>query len=237
MKAPQYRKLHSRLKKQILGGEFLQGDLLPSENALSMQYGITRNTVRQALLELEREGYIIKKQGKGSVVHQKRLTLGLLTFKGFSEVLADATYRVNTETLAPMVKSVWPDNFFYALEKNEIESGCIGLSRLRYVEDNPVIYELTYIPDMMMPSLTGKKIIHTSLFQILAREYEIEITYVMQDLRAEKADQKIAHFLKMKTGQPILHIYRKYSTNKKGFFIYSSLYCNTGKYYISNMFE
>ena len=64
---------------------------MPSENDLSHQFKITRATVRQALEELVKEGYIEKRQGKGSVVISDRKTLGLLSFKGFSEVLASST--------------------------------------------------------------------------------------------------------------------------------------------------
>ncbi len=64
---PRYKQVYEALRKQITDGVYGQGDLLPSENDLSRQYGITRPTVRHALDALYNEGMIIRHQGKGTV--------------------------------------------------------------------------------------------------------------------------------------------------------------------------
>jgi len=82
-----YRKVQHDLKSQIIAGVYGEGDLLPSESELQRLHGVTRSTIRQALEELVKEGYIRKKQGKGSIViRRQRRTLGMLSVKGFSEV-------------------------------------------------------------------------------------------------------------------------------------------------------
>ena len=47
---PQYRKLYEVLRKRILTGVYLEGDLLPSENELCAAYEMTRPTVRHAFV-------------------------------------------------------------------------------------------------------------------------------------------------------------------------------------------
>jgi DNA-binding GntR family transcriptional regulator len=68
MKVYQYQTIYETLKQQIQRGEFQEGELIPSENELWQQFQTTRMTIRQALAELVREGYIIRKHGKGSIV-------------------------------------------------------------------------------------------------------------------------------------------------------------------------
>ena len=90
MKQHQYQTIYETLKKKIQAGQFQEGQLLPSENELCTQFQNTRMTIRQALNELVNEGYIVRGHGKGSIVKTQIKRLGLLTFKGFSEVVEGA---------------------------------------------------------------------------------------------------------------------------------------------------
>ncbi|MDP2112696.1 MAG: winged helix-turn-helix domain-containing protein, partial [Bacteroidota bacterium] len=67
-KVPQHKKIYEILRKHILSGVYEEGSLLPSENELCAVHNITRPTVRQALEALVNDGFISKKQGKGSIV-------------------------------------------------------------------------------------------------------------------------------------------------------------------------
>ncbi len=59
-------KLMEDLKKQIMSGKLKPGDKLPSENMLSREYGISRQTVRKALEILHNEGFIYAEHGRGT---------------------------------------------------------------------------------------------------------------------------------------------------------------------------
>ena len=237
MKTPQYRQLHQLLKKQILAGEFQEGDLLPSENELSAAHNITRATVRQALEELVKEKYIYKHKGRGSVVSSQRKTLGLLSFRGFSEVAEAAHLTVKTVVLQKPVLVSWEDDFFYPLSKAEKAAGCIFLERLRCADQDPVMLEYTYIPNIGLPDFLQHSLVHDSLFETLHVQYDIEIMNVEQDIRAIAAVAETARQLKLSEGSPVLHIYRRYGTSRKGFYLYSSLFCNTTQYALSNSFD
>ncbi len=71
-----YVKLMEDLKEKILSGEIQTGDKLPSENELSSQYQISRQTVRKALSILENTGYVYAEHGRGTFccepVHHSR---------------------------------------------------------------------------------------------------------------------------------------------------------------------
>ncbi|MBQ8038590.1 MAG: GntR family transcriptional regulator, partial [Lachnospiraceae bacterium] len=71
-----YYRLMDDLKEQILKGEIQTGDKLPSENELSAQYQVSRQTVRKALSILENAGYIYAEHGRGTfcseLVHKSR---------------------------------------------------------------------------------------------------------------------------------------------------------------------
>lgn len=58
----------SQLEQQILNGDFLQGDKLPSESILSEQAGVSRRAIRDALKILETKGLIEVRKGSGAFV-------------------------------------------------------------------------------------------------------------------------------------------------------------------------
>jgi DNA-binding LacI/PurR family transcriptional regulator len=51
---------------EVAAGKYSQGDALPSENYLCEYVGVSRNTIRQAFDELEKEGYVSRIRGKGT---------------------------------------------------------------------------------------------------------------------------------------------------------------------------
>lgn len=63
-----YETLADMLRNKILTGVYSVGDMLPSENELVAAEKLSRQTVRQALAMLEREGRISRRRGSGSVV-------------------------------------------------------------------------------------------------------------------------------------------------------------------------
>ncbi len=52
----------------IQSGTFSEGEKIPSENKLSEAYGISRNTVREAISALVRQGFLSRVQGRGTFV-------------------------------------------------------------------------------------------------------------------------------------------------------------------------
>lgn len=65
---PLYLQVRNLLISRILDAEWNVGELLPAEQQLRLQLGVSRGTLRQALSELEREGYVRREQGRGTFV-------------------------------------------------------------------------------------------------------------------------------------------------------------------------
>ncbi|HEY5561756.1 MAG TPA: GntR family transcriptional regulator [Clostridiaceae bacterium] len=65
---PKYIILKKQIIESILKGDFKIDEMLTSENQLAERYKISRHTVRQTMAELVNEGYIYKKQGKGTFI-------------------------------------------------------------------------------------------------------------------------------------------------------------------------
>lgn len=84
-----YQQIADQLRSLIEEGEFALGDRLPSERDLAEKFGISRPTVREALIALEVEGRIRIKVGSGIFVTapQAPMALSLGSIEGPFELL------------------------------------------------------------------------------------------------------------------------------------------------------
>jgi DNA-binding FadR family transcriptional regulator len=63
-----YRQIAEQLRTLITGGEFAPGSRLPAERDLAKQLGVSRPSVREALIALEVEGWVEVRTGSGVYV-------------------------------------------------------------------------------------------------------------------------------------------------------------------------
>jgi DNA-binding GntR family transcriptional regulator len=233
-KQPHYRKLYESLRKQIIEGVFKEGDLLPSENGLCSQHNLTRPTVRHALDALLNEGLIIKHQGKGSIVSNQPKGIGILSIAGTTTAVGRGN--LSTQILAKPKIIQWPHPFMFNLSETEIQAGCIYIERLRLVDNAPLFYDVNYLPNVNLPRFTSRNFENKSLFDMLRRFYQIEVKGGEQKLKAIPANESISQFLNVPVGHSVLSLERKMSTNRPGFFIFSSIVCNTSEHALYGTF-
>jgi len=231
---PQYRQLYELLRKHILTGVHQEGSLLPSENELCAVHRMTRPTVRHALDSLVKDGLILKKQGKGSIVRKLPQNIGILSIAGTASAIG--VRYLKTDILQKPTIKTWPEMFPFELSELEKEAGCIYMERLRFVEGEPVFYDINHLPNLYLQRITNRSFENKSLFEILRKHYQIEILGGEQKLKAIKPTKQIRQLLQLKPGQPVLHIERKLKTNKENFSIYSTIYFNSVKHSIFGSF-
>ena len=82
---PIHHQLYLKKKKNIIEGEYPANSLLPSEAELQNKYEISRITVRRAISDLEKYGYVKKKKGVGTYVLPQKKYRETFSFNSFSE--------------------------------------------------------------------------------------------------------------------------------------------------------
>lgn len=69
---PKYVQIFEYFKALIESGDIAFGDKILSESEIVLKFKVSRHTVRQALMQLERENYIYKEQGRGAFCRYKK---------------------------------------------------------------------------------------------------------------------------------------------------------------------
>ena len=231
---PQHRKVYEILRSHITDGVFIEGDLLPSENELCTVHKVTRPTIRKALDRLSNEGYIMRYQGKGSIVKGILKGVGILSLSGTTSAVGQDNLLTHI-IIKPEIRN-WTEAFTFPLSQLEIESGCIYLERLRLVNSNPVFFDITMIPNINLSRFTSRNFENKSLFDILRKYYQVEVKGGEQKLHAIVADERLQDYFKVGSGHPVLQLNRKIETNRPGFYIYSQVFCNTDEYALYGTF-
>jgi GntR family transcriptional regulator len=67
-KRPMYLQIMEQIKQRVAVGDWAAGQAIPSIRQLAVDIGVSVITVKRAYLELEREGVIVTRQGKGCFV-------------------------------------------------------------------------------------------------------------------------------------------------------------------------
>lgn len=224
-KLPIHKQIYELLRSHIIDGVYAEGDLLPSENELSNLHGVTRPTIRKALDRLTNEGYILRQQGKGSIVKGKPIGIGILSFTGTTSAIGRENL-ITRIICGPELRK-WESAFSFNITSRENEAGCWYLERLRLVYNEPVFFDITMIPNINMPRFSQQKFENNSLFDILRRKYQIEVLGGEQQLKAIRADERLQGYFRVTHGTPVLQLNRKIATNRHGFYFYSQVFCNT----------
>ncbi len=231
---PLHKQVYEILRRHITEGVYHEGDMLPSENDLCLIHNITRPTIRKALDRLRNEGYITKQQGRGSVVKGLPKGVGILSLTGTTSAVGQENLQTRI-IVGPEVR-LWSEAFTFALTETEKEVGCIYFERLRLMNNKPVFFDITMIPNINMSRFTKRSFENKSLFDILRRNYQIEVVGGEQKILAITADELLQKHFCVKPGHPVLQLNRKIETNRMGFYIYSQVFCNTAEYALYGTF-
>jgi GntR family transcriptional regulator len=94
-----YAQVRDRIRQLIEADRLQPGDALPSEAELQSRFRVSRATVRQALAELERDGLIARRQGRGTFVAAPPIERELPELTSFSEHLRTVGLRPTSKLL------------------------------------------------------------------------------------------------------------------------------------------
>ena len=200
---PYYAQLIDLLKEQILQGKWLPGEQIPGEQDLCETYGISRTVVRQALRELELEGVITRRKGKGTFISEPKINEGLVQkLTGFYQDMVERGLKPITRVL---YQDVVPANEKVARMLNiQLKTEVIDIQRLRFINDEPILLVTTYIPYEICPSLATVDLTNRSLYEVLEKEGGIFLTRGRRYIEAVLANETEASLLGIERGAPLL---------------------------------
>ena len=201
-KVSYYLQLRELLVDQIEKNELRQGDKLPSEAELCDALKISRTVVRQAMQELEHEGLIYRRKGKGAFVAEPKINMALTQLRfGFIHDMASRGKRTVTKVLkqgyVPATRKV--AQYLHV----DVGTSVIEIQRLRFVDNEPIVLVSSYLPANLCAEVV-KEDLSKSLYNTLRDVCKIRFAYGERIIESVAANELESRLLDVEAGTPMI---------------------------------
>ncbi len=209
---PLYHQLKQILRSEIERGTYKPSDRLPSEPEMIQLYGVSRITVRQALSELETEGIVIRRHGKGTYVMERHIEQELVRLTDFVEDMELAGLAPSSQVLA-LTREAAKQHVTEVLGLN-VETEVVRIDRLRLANERPIAFDTTWLPLRFGLLLSEEMLRQETIYHILETHYAIPVEAGTFHITAANASTELAHRLHVTLNAALLLIQRtSYTTN------------------------
>lgn len=199
-KVNKYQSLSLAIIESIDKGILQPNDRIPSENDLSTKYNLSRVTVRKAIDNLQKLGYLVRIHGKGTFISGNIINKKLNEIVSFTHSSLLRGEMPTTKVL--LVEEVMPTPYLMKNMKISSTEELIHIKRTRYTNDFPLIYEESYWVKSIVGNLTELDA-SQSLFHYV-KEVGVVPTYALQELDAVSASGELSQQLQVNNGFPLL---------------------------------
>lgn len=217
---PLYQQVMDDLKGEIARGVYASGSRIPSEMELAKYYGVGRITVRRAVEELSRAGYLNRQQGRGTFVCAPKLKRKIVQkgdVQSFSEGCAANDMVAGARLVSrTVVAATREDAAFFG-----VEPGCelIVVERVRTADGVPVMLEnnaFVLADHPYLQTLADKDLTDNSIFALVA-EHSGRAPLKSDPCTVEiaLADAQAAPLLEVPVGEPLFYM-EAYFTDADG---------------------
>jgi GntR family transcriptional regulator len=199
---PLYHQVRMALLALIEEGGLQEGSLFPTEREIGQKLHVSRITVRRAIDELVREGYLVAQQGKGTFVARPKIDRSMTQMQSFSEQMLKEGHRPGSQLLSlrhekaaghvASVLEIQNDDWVWVVE------------RLRHADDEPICISVTYLSLPLDITLTPAELRQeTSLWAILDKK-GIRLTRSEDTVQAVRAGKRESELLNIEIDAPLL---------------------------------
>ena len=197
---PLYKQLERHLRSEILGGKLKPGDKIQTEDELSESFGVSRITVRNAITLLVEDGFLIKRQGKGTFVSHPKFESNIISMSGFSTSCRLEGLESGCKILnRGYVPATAGDAKYLGVQEGE---EVVKIERLRFSGGETHFIEIdTFRREFGF--LLEEDLVNESLYDILKQKKGIRLSHANRTLEMSYATKQDAELLEIPVGSAL----------------------------------
>ena len=199
---PLYYQLKQILLEAIKHGDYPVDSLIPTEKELSEMFQISRTTVRQAITEMVKEGWLYRVASKGTFVARLKIQQDFIKkLETFNEQMERAGFKPRTELLKMDIVEMphQVQDTFHVVNPGKY----VYLYRRRFADDEPIVTVETWLPYEQCGFVMTHNFTVESLYKVLSQNEQTRVCHVNRVLEAVAADSKDVETLNVRRGKPI----------------------------------
>lgn len=224
---PMYRQIAEAIKAKILSGEYLPGEALPTEAQLREAHSVSRVTVRQALKLLIEQNVLESIQGSGTYVKDNKVNYDMYQYSSFEEKLSHLNVKTHSEILAFEITA--PSQAIAEALEIAPNERIFYVKRVRFIDDNPVTLEETWLPLSLFPDLTYE-VMQGSKYEYIEGTKKMVIDRSEQEIIPVLPPEEVVKQLGIPAEQPIIEKITKGYLADGTVFEYSRNYLKSSDY-------
>lgn len=202
-----YREIARDLSIQIIDGAFDEGGMLPPEEQLSRTYGVSRGTVRNALVLLARQGAIAPRRGSGWLVRTTAQSQRLSEMRSFAQWARSRGMEPGGRVVSQRRRAPT------ALELRQLRGGSragdvLEVVRLRLLNRRVVMLERTAYPAWIAPMIEALSPEESSVVGALEEHHGVRMVHGEHSIDAIAASSEDARLLEVRRSSPLLRVNR-----------------------------
>ena len=198
-----------RLLEELRDGIYAAAPQLPSELELAEALGVSRTVVRDALSELERDGYLERVRGIGTLVNRDVLMVeNRMDQKLEFNKMIRAIGRVpHSDNLMVTRETATPELMERLALDPEKEHTLVFVRRRVMADDTPVLFSTDILPLSLFDNKRLEGIDFSQpIFDIAARHCHTEVTETVAHLHAVSGPAGIRRQLALRAEQALLQL-------------------------------
>ena len=198
---PYYLQIYNELKFRIDSMVYEPEDILPSENELVKEFGVTRVTVRNSIKKLKDEGRIHTKKGVGSYINPPKIVQNLDRVYSFGKAFNEKGYKLESKVIEINIETCNS-----SIQKNlqlRANDTVIVIKIIRSLEDVPVVVQISYIPEYMVPGIAILDLNESYVYDVLEKKHNIKILKATEYLDPVVADEYYSELLQIELNTPL----------------------------------
>ncbi len=220
--------LRGKLLEKIENRYWLPGTQISSERELCDEYGVSRMTVREAIKELVQQGYLVRKQGKGTFVSLPKFEHELSSHYSLSQEIERSGLDSDFRMLA-FKKSKATSFLKQTLGLSESEDCVYEINRLRYIGDEPFAWENAFVPCSLLEGADEAQLEQDGLYPTIFRCSGLAAEEAEVEAEAVNCPAEISQLLQLKKNSAVLHLTRL-TTAQNRYIEYCESYIRSEKY-------
>lgn len=192
---PLYMQLAAYLRIQIQNGVLQPGDMMIAENSICDILKVSRTTVRQSMNQLVEEGLLVRYRGKGTFVADFKIKRNMNHLYNFTEDMKAIGTKPVSKVIRAEVLEKCPDDIADILQLPTSKTPVFYLERLRLANQEPILWECTYIPYYLCNKIETFDFNKKSLYQVLNETYRLDMYHAKESLDAVILSKREASLL------------------------------------------
>ena len=200
--APLHYQLSQSLQEEINSGKYVQGDLLATEKSLMERFNVSSTTVRRALQDLVRKGYLYRKVGKGTFVRRPSIEEPIGLLSSFFEEMESQGIKPSSDVLALEVVAADPA----LAEKMQLKPAepVYRIRKLMRANDEPIALFESYWPLAIGEVLAKYDLATIGIFYIIEEVMGLRLGEAVGTIEAAAPTAAEARLLKVPAKTPLL---------------------------------